>query len=270
MRGDTRTDRTELRAEPRPPAGRAGFRQAIGHEWIKFTSVRSTLWTAVAAGTVTALGAVFVALSESLQPDDTVLGGSLTLAVVGQMLAAVFGVLVVSGEYASGTIRTTLTACPRRGTVVAAKTTLVASVLYAVGLISCTAAYLLGDALLPSGTYAQGEPLPALFGAAASFAVSGLLGLAIGLLVRHSAGAVTAAVAVLLLPSLLGPLFGDFQGWVAGVSPTAALEKVIQTSDAGAEVVGSLGAGASLLLVAGYTVGVLLVAGTAFRLRDVH
>jgi ABC-2 type transport system permease protein len=125
-----------------------------------------------------------------------------------------------------------------------------------------------GDALLPDGRYAQGEPLPALFGVAGSFAVAGLLGLAVGTLIRHSAGAVTTVAGLLLLPSLLGPLFGDAERWVAGISPTAALQKLTQTSDATAETVGSLGPWPSLLLVTGYTATLLLAAARALHGRD--
>ncbi|WP_367539820.1 ABC transporter permease subunit [Streptomyces globisporus] len=243
--------------------------QALAYEWIKFRSVRSTVWTTVATALLPVLGAVFVATTGSLQSDDTVLGGSLTLSVVAQMLAAVVGALVMTGEYSSGTIRTTFAARPRRSTVLAAKAALVAGVMYVLALASCTLAYLVGDALLPEGRYAQGEPLPALFGIAASFAVAAVLGLAVGTLVRHSAGAVTTVIGLLLLPSLSGPLFGDAERWIAGLSPTAALEKLIQTSDAAADTVGSLGPWPSLLLVAAYTTALALGALVLLRRRDV-
>ncbi|PSK72536.1 ABC transporter permease [Streptomyces sp. CS149] len=243
--------------------------QALAYEWIKFRSVRSTVWTTVATAVLPVLGAVFVATTGSLQSDDTVLGGSLTLSVVAQMLAAVVGALVVTGEYSSGTIRTTFAARPRRATVLAAKAALVAGVMYVLALASCTLAYLVGDALLPEGRYEQGEPLPALFGIAASFAVAAVLGLAVGTLVRHSAGAVTTVIGLLLLPSLFGPLFGDAERWIAGLSPTAALEKLTQTSDAAADAVGSLGPWPSLLLVAAYTTALTLGALVLLRRRDV-
>ncbi|MFF0724366.1 ABC transporter permease [Streptomyces sp. NPDC004134] len=253
------------------PGAKAGFRQAVGYESIKFRSVRSTIWTMAATAALPVAGAVFVAATGSLQPDDTVLGGSLTGAVVAQMLAAVLGALVTTGEYSSGTIRTirtTLAANPRRGIVLAAKAGLVATVLYATSLLSCTVAYLVGDAMLDDGAYAQGEPLPALFGIAGSFAAAGVLGLAVGTLVRHSAGAVTTVIGVLLLPSLFGPVFGAAQRWIAGVSPTAALEKLMQTSDASAEAVGSLGAWPSLWLVVAYTTAVPAAAAAVLRTRD--
>lgn len=247
---------------------RAGFPKALAHEWINFRSVRSLVWTACATAVVPVAGAVFVAATGSLQADDTVLGGSLSLTVVAQILAAVLGALLITGEYGSGTLRTTFAATPRRATVLAAKATLLAALIYALALVSCTLAYVVGDALLEDGAYAQGEPLPALFGIAASFAVAATLGLAVGTFLRHSAGAVTAVIGVLLLPSLLGPLFGDAQRWVAGISPTAAMQKLTQTSDATAETVGSLGPWPSLLLVAGFTAALLLLAALTLRKRD--
>ncbi|NGO72236.1 ABC transporter permease subunit [Streptomyces boncukensis] len=255
-------------SRPAPPA-RAGFREALAFEWIKFRSVRSTVRTALAAAALPPVGAVFVAATGSLQDDDTVLGGSLTLSVVGQMLAAVLGALLITGEYAHGTLRTTLAAVPRRATVLAAKATLLAALLWALALASCSVAYLVGDALLPDGERPQGEPLPALFGIAASFAVAGLLGLAAGTLVRHSAGAVTTVVGLLLLPSLFGPLFGGAERWIAGISPTAALEKLTQTSDASADAVGSLGPWPSLALVTACTATLLGAASMTLRRRDV-
>ncbi|MFZ3475087.1 ABC transporter permease subunit [Streptomyces sp. 4.24] len=248
---------------------RAGFPQALAYEWIKFRSVRSTVWTTVATALMPVVGAVFVALTGSLQPDDTILGASLTMSVTAQMLAAVVGALVISGEYSSGTIRTTFCANPRRTTVLAAKGTVVAGLMSALGLVSCTLAYLVGDALLEDGKYAQGDPLPALLGVAASFAVASVLGLAVGTLVRHAAGAVTTVIGLLLAPSLLAPLVGDARRWVTGLSPTAALQKLTQTSDASPEAVGSLGAWPSLLLVAGYTAVLLLAATGVLRRRDV-
>ncbi|MFE6398557.1 ABC-2 transporter permease [Streptomyces alboflavus] len=246
-----------------------GFRTALAFEWTKFAGLRSTRWTMAATGLVTVAGAVFVGVSGSLQPDDTVLGGSLTLSIVSLMIAGVVGALTVCGEYAAATVTSTFTAVPRRGRVLLAKAVLLAVLLYGVAFVSCTVAYLLGGAILEDGAYARGEPLPALFGIAALFAVVGVLGLAIGTLLRASVGSVTTVVAVLLLPSLFGPLFGDARRWVAGASPTAALEKLTQTSDAGPEAVGSLGAWPSLALVAVYSALLLGLAAWRLRRRDV-
>ncbi|MFF2846373.1 ABC transporter permease [Streptomyces sp. NPDC058001] len=245
-----------------------GFKGALFFEWTKFMSLRSTRWTYGASGLVTVAGAVFVGVSGSLQPDDTVLGGSLTLGVISLMIAGVVGALVICGEYTGGTIASTLVAVPRRSRVIAAKAALLSALLYAVSLASCALAYVLGNAILADGVYAQGEPFPALFGIAGLFSVVGVLGMAVGVLLRHSAGSVAAVIALLLLPSLLGPLFGDARRWVVGATPTAALEKLTQTSDASPEAVGTLGAWPSLWLVAGYTALLLLAAAWRLGRRD--
>ena len=254
----------------RPAEGTAGpaakLRPAVGAEWIKLRSIRSTRWTLVGLAVVVPALAVFVGATGSLQPDDTVLGGSLTGAVLGQLAAAILGALVVTTEHGT-TLRTTFTACPRRTTVLVAKAVTVAAVVFPVSLVACTGAYLLGDRLLDDG-HRSGEPMPALLGIAACLTASALLGLAVGAVVRQSAGAVTAVVGIVLLPSMLGPLFGDLQRWVAGAAPSATLQKLTQTSDATPEAVGSLGAWPSLAAFTVATLAALVVAARLVEHRD--
>jgi ABC-2 type transport system permease protein len=160
------------------------------------------------------LFAVFVAATGSLQPDDTILGANLTGSVGTSMIAAAFGAVVVTGEYSTGTMRTTLAANPRRSKVMEAKATVVAGTLFVVSLAATTAAYLIGSAMLSGDDYASGDPWPALLGIALGFSAIGVLGLAVGAALRHSAGAVSAVVGVILVPSLFAPLFGDCSaGW---------------------------------------------------------
>jgi ABC-2 type transport system permease protein len=245
------------------------FRSVLAAEWVKVRTVRSTVWTPVVMiGLVVGLS-VFVGATKSLQSDDTVLGGSLTGAVGGQIAAAIFGVLVMSAEYGSGLVRVTLLAAPRRGMVLAAKALVVAAVTFGAGLITAIAAHQVGVAMLSGDGYAPGRPMPALVGVAVAYAAAGLLGLALGALLRRSAAAITAMIGIILAPSLFGPLFGDLQRWVGGASPLAALQKLTQTSDATTETVGSLGAWPSLAVVCGYTAAVLVAAAWAFRRRDV-
>jgi ABC-2 type transport system permease protein len=247
--------------------GRAGFIEALASEWTKLRTVQSAVWT-LAAMAASVLGiAVFVGATGSLQPDDTVLGGSLTGATFGLLVGAGFGVLVISRDYAAGTIGATLMACPRRAVVLAAKATVTAAIMFGVALAACFLAYQVGAVMLPDD-YAQGTPMPALLGVAACFSVTGLLGLAVGTVLHHSAGAITTMVAVLLLPSLIGPLLGGWERWVAGASPVAALQKLAQSSDAAPDAVGSLDAWPSLWLICGYALVALVGAVLVFRRRD--
>ena len=258
-------------AETIGPARRAGagFNAAIISEWTKLVTVRSTIWTAVAmiAGI---LGlAVFVGATGSLQPDDTILGGALTGAAPGLIAAASFGALAISGEYGTGLIRTTFTASPRRVTVLLAKAVVVAAWMFVAALLTCLLAYQIGDLMLSGKGYASGEPMPALVGVALSFSVAGVLGLAVGALLRHSAGAITTIFGITMLPAMLAPLFGDWETWIAGASPMIVLQKMAQSSDAAAELAGSLGAWPSLGMVCVYTALALISAAALVKRRDV-
>ena len=244
------------------------FTEVLLAEWTKFRTVRSTVWTLVAATALIPVLALFVGLTGSLQPDDTILGGSLTGATVAQMVAAAFGVLVMTSEYGSKMVHTTFTASPRRSRVLAAKALVISGVLFVTTFVFSFIAYGIGTVLLSSDDYTTGELFPALFGIALCFSATGVLGLAIGTFLRNSAGAITAVLGFLLLPALLGPLFGDLQRWVTGGTPTAALERLTQTSDATPEIVGSIGAWPSLWVLCAYCLGALLLAAVQLKRRD--
>jgi len=248
--------------------GRAGFGRAVLSEWTKVRTARSTMWTPLLMTLLIPAFAVFVGATHSLQPDDTVLGGSLTGAVTAQLTAGILGVLMICGEYSTGTIRTTFAACPRRVIVLAAKAVVVSALIFVASLLACSAAYLIGAAMLDGQGYAQGEPMPALIGVALSCAAAGVLGLAVGTALRHSAGAITAILGLMLVPALFGPVFGDWQRWIGGASPVAALQKLSQTSDAVPEAVGTLGAWPSLVLVCGYTAAALAASAWLLHTRD--
>ncbi len=249
---------------------RAGYREAVRSEVTKFLTVRSTLVVSAVLGAVLPILAVIVAASESLQPDDTILGASvLGGAVIAQVLAASLGATLVTGEYRTGMVLATLTACPRRLVVLAAKASVAAGATFVVILPSAAAAYGIGVVMLDGDRYATGDPIPALFGVAAAIASIAALGVAIGTMVRHSAGAVAAVVGVVLLPGLLAPLLGDVQRWIGGASLHGVLQKLTQSSDATHEVVGSLGAWPSLAVVAAYTGATLIGAVWVLRHRDI-
>lgn len=249
---------------------RASYRDAIRFEWTKFRTARSTVLTAVGLAAWFPLFAVIVAATESLQPDDTILGASLLGGAVGaQLTAAALGAVVVTGEFRTGMIRTTLTACPRPLVVLAAKATVVAAVVFAVTLPAAVAAFGIGRAMLDADVYAIGDPFPAVLGVVLAISAIGVLGVAIGAVVRQSAGAMAAVVAVVLLPGFVAPLLGGIERWIGGASLNGVLQKLTQSSDATPETVGTLAAWPSLGVVAAYAVTAVLLAVGALRARDV-
>jgi ABC-type transport system involved in multi-copper enzyme maturation permease subunit len=145
----------------------------------------------------------------------------------GLIAVIVVGTMFITAEYRRGLIRTTLTASPRRGRVLAAKTLVTGLVTFAAGLVAAGIALPLGShQLTVGGSFV--DPVSTLAavqlvaGTAALFAVVAVLALAIGAVVRQSAVAVTAAIVVVVLPWLLSSLLsGSASDWLLRVTPAA-------------------------------------------------
>jgi ABC-2 type transport system permease protein len=188
--------------------GRYGLAQVTRMEWIKLRSLRSTWWTlaATAAGTV-GIG-VAVGLNTRNAAGD-VTNNALAGVVPGLLLAGVLGVLAMTSEYTSGTIRATLTAIPRRPLVLAAKAAVFGAVTLAVGEAAAFGSFLAVAATLrhgvPAPTLGQPGVLRAVAVTGAGFCLIGLLGLGLGAIVRHSAAAIGVLVAgVYVLAQFVG------------------------------------------------------------------
>ena len=189
-------------------------------EWTKLRSVPSTSWTLLVAAVATiGLGALFCVIYVSRygkpSPFHRVTFDPTSYSLSGIMLAqlavAVLGVLVISSEYSTGMIRTTLTAVPQRRTLFAAKALVFTATILVIGIASCFGAFFLGQAVL-SGHHLEttiGSPgvLRAVVGAGLYLGVLGLLSLGLGALLRSTAGAIAAVVGlVLVLPGLAAAL----------------------------------------------------------------
>ncbi|BCJ50066.1 ABC transporter permease [Actinoplanes sp. NBRC 14428] len=216
---------------------------ALRAEWIKFYSLRST-WLTLAGLVVAGLGITFLSMSaiadsypdltaeERLEWDPTRL--SLTLFFVVQLIIGVLGVLVVTSEYATGLLRTSLTATPRRHRLLLAKVAVVAAVAVVAGQVLMFAAFFLGQNRLSAAGAphaALGDPhvLRAIVGTGLYLAVIALLAVALGTILRATAGALAALVAIVLLVPALADIF---PGWLDGLFdfwPTIGGSAVVAT-----------------------------------------
>lgn len=201
--------------DPRPtqvrPAG-AGVkvtqRRVLLSEWTKFRSLRSTLWTLlVAMVLMVGVSALFSAVTAnqydtfsasdlaSFNPISTSLEGN-TFAV---MAFGVLGVLLFSGEYSTGMIRASMTVVPRRLPVLWAKLTVFAGVVFSAALVTSFASFYIGQALLSSKnldvSISSPGALRSVIGAALYLTVAGTIGIALGALLRNTAGGITTFVA---------------------------------------------------------------------------
>jgi ABC-2 type transport system permease protein len=192
-------------------AGQATFMGAVRSEITKIRSVRSTYWTLLALVFVTvgfgALASWGVATHGHPGPGFDPTQQSLSGLYISQLIMGVLGVLVITAEYSTGMIRTTLMTMPRRGTVIAAKAVVFAVVAFVTGLITCMASFFLGQALMSSHhistTISQPHVLRAVIGGALYLTACGLLAFGIGLLLRHTAGGISTVVGLLFVLSVL-------------------------------------------------------------------
>jgi ABC-2 type transport system permease protein len=181
----------------RVPHGHYRFAQVARMEWIKLRSLRSTWW----ALAVTVAGAIGVAVAVGVNTKDAaadLTNNALAGIALGLLLTGVLGVLAMTGEYSSGTIRATLAAIPNRPLVLAAKAAVFGTVALAAGEAAAFIAFFAGGAALPDRMAAPtlGQPgvLRAVALAGAGYCLIGLFGLGLGAIVRHTPGAIAVLV----------------------------------------------------------------------------
>ncbi|WP_417510139.1 ABC transporter permease [Microbacterium sp.] len=221
---------------------RLTFPRLLRSEWIKLSTLRSTWW---AIG-ISALLTIGIALIAAASLKDVV-GFEPIQAVVSPMqftmlLAGILGVISVTGEYSTGMIRSTFTAQPVRGAVLAAKAVVIAIVLFISSLIIFFTAALAVTPFFADGDIpfawddAAKSTLPIL-AASISMAVCALIGLAFGFLLRSGAGAIAATVGLLFVLPLIASLFaaaGPGWEWIATVVnhlPMSAAQSAILPQD---------------------------------------
>ena len=202
----------------------------------------------------------------------------------GLIVAIVLGALFITAEYRRGLTHTTLAASPQRGRLLAAKAVVIASVAFGAGLVASAIALPLGEHILrANGNYIYAASLHTelrvVLGTAALFALTAVLGLAVGVMLRRSAGAVTLAIALVVLPYLLAVasvLPASAGTWLLRLTPAAAfavqqsLVRYPQVSYAYTPANGylPLAPWAGLLVLCAYTAVALGLAFTLLRRRD--
>lgn len=246
------------------------LRDRVSAELIKARSAR-TLWllppAAVLFGPVAAL---FVGLTGSLDPADTVSGGALTGLALSLVTTAIWGALLVTSEYSSGTIRATLIATPRRTQILGAKALVAGAGAALIGIGAVGLSHAAGRLTIDTAQHPPGEVFPGVFGIAACFPAVALLGLATGFVLRSSVGAVALVAAHVALPQLsAAEAFGELHRWTTLIAPTAVVAKLSQSSDAAPELMGSVGGWPRLALVVAGTAGALLAGRRLLERRDV-
>jgi ABC-2 type transport system permease protein len=258
-----------------PGVRRQGFPDALRAEWIKFWTVRSTTWSTVmlfvlGAGLtvlVCATSAEWLASSEADESPASFVAWGMMFA---QITAIVLGTLAVTSEYGTGMIRATLAATPSRGTVLAAKALVLSGTLFVAGTLTAFAGYFAGNWFLENEgigiALSDDGVLRAMFGSGLYLAGLGLLAAAVGLLVRHTAAALSVVLGlVFVVGTMVFLLPGAWGEWIGKLMP----------GNAGSGITAPVSFNPTLLdpwvgfaVFSGEVAVLLLVAYVTFRRRD--
>ncbi len=263
------------------PGAQAGFGRLLHAEWTKLRTVRSTLWSLVLLVVLTLGFTLLITLltastwdqqdastqaSIISDPTSTILGAGFQLS---QLTICVLGVMVITTEYSTGMIRASLLAVPKRLPMLVAKAVVFGALVLVVGELVAFPSFLVGAAILHShAPVALGDPgvLRAVVGAGLYLAVLGLFALAIGAIVRHTAGAITGVIGFVLVVAPLTQLLpGRIGDDVHAYLPSVAGQLIGQAHRAPGDLLGPWqGLGVFCL----WTAALLAVAGYLLQRRD--
>ena len=250
--------------------------RVLNSEWIKMRSLRSTAVTlATAVSLMVALGWIIGWATDanwsdsspeeraSFSPVDVTLAGY----YLAQLAVGVLGVLMVTGEYATGMIRATFGAVPRRLSVLWAKSTLYAGVTFVLMLVAGFAAFVGGQQLLGTHgtTLSATGAVRAIVGVAGYLALIGVFSVALGFIVRSTGGGVAILCGLLLVVPTLGLLLpASWRDHLLPYLPSNAGATMFSARTAA----DALSATTSLLVLLGWVVAALAGAALLLKRRD--
>ncbi|GLZ01112.1 ABC transporter permease [Actinoplanes sp. NBRC 103695] len=208
-------------------------------EWIKLRSLRST-WYTLAGLFVISLGITLLSSNTAQRAYADDVGAwdptaySLTTFKVAQLIVGVLAIMVVTSEFATGLIRTTLTATPRRHRVLAAKVVIAVAVAAVAGQVLMFAAFLIGQSLLAGNGVPNaglGDPgvLRAVFAGGLYLALIAVLAVGLATIIRTTAGAIVALVGIVILVPALAGAFPSWMSHLFVVWPTLGGAAALRT-----------------------------------------
>lgn len=256
------------------------FQDAFHAEWTKLRTVAGTLWLLLA--TVVLTMAVSAAAAAGSTCPSTRCGVdqakvSFIGVDLGQAVVAVFAVMVFGSEYSTGMVRVTLTAIPRRGTVLAAKAAAVCGPVLAAAAVAVLGSLLIGRLLLPGRGFttahgyralslADGPILRAAAGSVLYLGLIALLSLGVAAVTRDGAAAIGTVLGLLyLFPIVAAFVTPSWHRHLEQIGPMTAGTAVQATLDLGGQPIGPW---AGLGVLAAWAGAALLAGGLLLRLRD--
>jgi ABC-2 type transport system permease protein len=263
------------------PDSRAGFGHMLLSEWTKLRSVRSTMWSLLLlvvltlglTGLITGLTAaqwskIGAASRATLigDPVSAILGASIEF---GQLTIIVLGVMSITSEYTTGAIRSSLLAVPRRPLLLAAKALVFTVLIFVLAEVVCFVAFFLGSAILHSHvpvSLSDSNVARAVIGAGLYLTVLGLFSMAIGGLIRHTAGAIAGVIAFVIVLEPLSTLIpGTWGNHIHDYLPTSAGRLVYAIRPVSGQVLPAWG---GFAVFCAWTAGLLIAWAVTMQMRD--
>ena len=268
---------------PRPARPRIQGRQtllrSVRAEWIKFWSLRSTWITSFITIALTVLfGAGLTAvLGRTEEYQDTAKNLITQGLTFGQVVVAVLGALIITGEYSSGQIRSSLAAVPKRGQLLVSKAVVLAIVSFLLGSVSVFLSWAISKPFIGehAGSLTDSHYIGYIWGSGLVFATIALLALGLGFLLRSTAGTITVIVSLLFIIS--GPLQLAASKWpwifkIIGCLPSTVAEAVSdpfqRTTEWGGQGAQFLTHGQAIAVFAAWALIPLITAWIVFSRRD--
>ena len=268
---------------PRPTSLRIQGRQTIlrsaRSEWIKFWTLRSTWITSFIAIALTVLfgAGLAAALGQSEEYQDRAMNLITSGLTFGQIVVAVLGALIITGEYSSGQIRSSLAAVPRRGRLLLSKAVVLSVASFLLGSVSVFLSWAISKPFLGehAGSLTDAHYAGYIWGSGLAYAVIALMTLGIGFLLRSTAGAITVVVSLLFVITIPLQLAASKWEWinkVIGCLPSTVSEAVSdpfqRTTEWGAQGVQFLSHGQAVAVFAAWALVPLIIAWFVFSRRD--
>ena len=207
-------------------AGRQSFAGAVRAEWIKLRTLTSTWVTSVITIAITVLFGAGLAIGYAGSPDRADQAKTMIAAgsVLGMIVVAVLGALMMTSEYASGQIRSSMMAVPRRGRLFTAKALVGSAFSFVLGVLSVALAYAASYPFMKghAGSLTDTHYLGLFWCTGLSFAIVALMAQGVGYLTRSTAGAITVVVSVLFVVPLPFQMMAGHWTWankVLGLLP---------------------------------------------------